>query len=180
MSEKKNNLKDLIFALVIISDRSSRGERKDLTGPELKEFLEANGAKINYLALIPDEKDIIVQRLMELCESEEPPEIILTAGGTGLSPRDVTPEATKKVIEKEIPGIAEAMRLKSLASTPSAMLSRAVAGVRQKTLIINLPGSPKAARENLEAIMSALPHAVEIIRGKISDCQQSSSKERPE
>ncbi len=177
MSERKDELKDLTLAIVTISDRSSRGERKDLTGPELKRFLEAKGAKIIYMSVIPDEKEIIRAELMDLCDREDPPEIILTAGGTGLGPRDVTPEATREILEKEIPGIPEAMRAKSLSITPAAMLSRAVSGVRKRTLIINLPGSPKGARENLEAIVPALPHAMEIIRRKITDCQQSKFKE---
>lgn len=177
MSEKSCELKDLTFALITISDRSFRGEREDLTGPELKRFLEAKGAKVVYMSIAPDEKDIIKTKLIELCDRENSPEIILTAGGTGLGPRDVTPEATREILEKEIPGLAEAMRAKSLAITPTAMLSRAVAGLRKKTLIINLPGSPKAAKENLEAVASALPHAIELVRGKIADCQQSKFKE---
>lgn len=176
MSEKNSELKKLTFAILTISDRSFRGEREDLTGPELKRFLEAKGAKVVHMSIVPDEKEIIKARLMELCDGENSPEIILTAGGTGLGPRDVTPEATQEILEKEIPGIAETMRARSLAMTPAAMLSRAVSGLRKKTLIINLPGSPKGARENLEAVASALPHAVEIIRKKITDCQQSKFK----
>jgi|YelNatPaOPRAMG01_1025707.scaffolds.fasta_scaffold00381_44 molybdenum cofactor synthesis domain-containing protein len=173
MSGQKSELKDLIFALITVSDRSFRGEREDLTGPELRKYLEEMGARVSQMLIVPDEKEIIKAKLIELCDQAESPEIILTAGGTGLSPRDVTPEATREVLEKEIPGIAEAMRAKSLKITPTAMLSRAVAGLRKKTLIINLPGSPKAARENLEAVAPALPHALEIIRAKVSDCQHS-------
>lgn len=176
MFERNSELMGLTFAILTISDRSFKGEREDLTGPELKSFLEAKGAQVVYMSIIPDEKDIIKTRLKELCDKENSPEIILTAGGTGLGPRDVTPEATREIIEKEIPGIAEAMRARSLSITPTAMLSRAVAGLRKKTLIINLPGSPKGAKENLETIASALPHAIELIRGKIADCQQSKFK----
>jgi len=173
MSGQKPELENLSFALITISDRSFRGEREDLTGPELRKYLEGKGARIVQMLIVPDDKEIIKAKLIELCDQGEPPEIILTAGGTGLSPRDVTPEATKEVLEKEIPGISEAMRIKSLQITPAAMLSRAVAGLRKKTLIVNLPGSPKAARENLEAVIPALPHALEIIRARISDCRQS-------
>jgi len=173
MSGKEPELKDLTFALITISDRSFRGEREDLTGPELKKYLEGKGARVVQMLIVPDEKEIIKAKLIELCEQVEPPEIILTAGGTGLSPRDVTPEATREVLEKEIPGIAEAMRAKSLEITSTAMLSRAVAGLRKKTLIINLPGSPKAAKENLGVVVPALPHAIEIIRARVSDCQHS-------
>jgi molybdopterin adenylyltransferase len=177
MSESKNDqFPALTLAILTISDRSFRGEREDRTGPELKAFIEGRGAKVVELAVLPDDKDLIKQHLIALCDRPDSPEIILTAGGTGLGPRDVTPEATKDILDKEVPGLAEAMRAQSLKLTPAAMLSRAIAGIRKKTLIINLPGSPKGARENLEAVMPALPHAVEIIRSKITDCQQSSTK----
>lgn len=176
MFEKNSELKEITFAIVTISDRSFQGKREDLTGPELKRFLEAKGAKVIHMSIAPDEKEIIKARLMELCDGENSPEIILTAGGTGLGARDVTPEATREILEKEIPGIAEAMRARSMSITPAAMLSRAVSGLRKRTLIINLPGSPKGARENLEAVIPALPHAMEVIRKKINDCQQSKFK----
>ncbi len=173
MLERKLKFEGLTFALLTISDRSYRGERDDLSGPELKVFVEKNGGRVVETAVLPDEKEAIRQKLMELCDGDESPEIVLTTGGTGLSPRDVTPEATLEVVEKEVPGLAEAMRAESLKKTPMAMLSRAVCGVRNQTLIVNLPGSRRGALENLEVVAPVLGHAVEVIRGKISDCRQS-------
>lgn len=166
----------LTFSLIIVSDRSYRGEREDRTGPALKKYLEERGGKVRETAVVPDEIDWLKKKLVSLCDQENSPEVILTAGGTGLGPRDVTPEATKKIIDREVPGLAEAMRQQSFRSTPAAILSRAVAGTRKKTLIINLPGSPKGARENLEVIAASLPHAVEILRSKITDCAESAIK----
>ncbi len=176
MYEQRAELKGITIAIVTISDRSARGEREDLSGPALKNFVEEKGALVKAMAVVPDEKETIKNRLIELSDAPDAPEVILTTGGTGVSNRDVTPEATKEVIEKEIPGMAEAMRAYSLQKTPLAMLSRAVCGVRNKTLVINLPGSVRGAVENLQAVMPALAHAVEIIRGKISDCQQSAHR----
>jgi molybdopterin adenylyltransferase len=130
-------------------------------------MLKGIAAEVKYYEILPDEKGMIEERLREYSEKVD---LILTTGGTGLSPRDVTPEATREVIDREIPGIAEAMRLEGLKKTPRSMLSRAVAGVRGTTLIINLPGSPRAVQENLGAILDVLPHAIEKIRGSQSDC----------
>ncbi|MGB4704874.1 MAG: MogA/MoaB family molybdenum cofactor biosynthesis protein [Candidatus Saccharicenans sp.] len=173
MSEFQVELNGITIAIVTVSDRSSRGEREDLSGPALKNLIEEKGALTKTMAVVPDDKEAIKHKLIELSDAPDAPEIILTTGGTGISKRDVTPEATKEVIEKEIPGMAEAMRACSLQKTPLAMLSRAVCGVRNQTLIINLPGSVRGAMENLQAILPALAHAVEIVRGKISDCRQS-------
>ncbi|MGQ9801172.1 MAG: MogA/MoaB family molybdenum cofactor biosynthesis protein [Candidatus Saccharicenans sp.] len=173
MSEQKAELEGLTLAIITVSDRSARGEREDLSGPELKRLVEGKGARVLSMTVVPDEKETIKQKLIELCRGAEAPEIILTTGGTGLSLRDVTPEATREVIEKEVPGLAEAMRAQSLKKTPLAMLSRAVCGLRNRTLIINLPGSVSGARDNLEVVLPVLGHAVEVIRGKISDCRQS-------
>jgi len=173
MSEQKAELEGLTLAIITVSDRSARGEREDLSGPELKRLVEAKGGRVLSLTVVPDEKEIIKQKLIELCQGAKAPEIILTTGGTGLSMRDVTPEATREVIEKEVPGLAEAMRAESLKKTPLAMLSRAVCGLRNRSLIINLPGSVGGARENLEVVLPVLGHAVEVIRRKISDCRQS-------
>ncbi|MFA4926117.1 MAG: MogA/MoaB family molybdenum cofactor biosynthesis protein [Candidatus Aminicenantales bacterium] len=173
MLDRVNEDRGLLLAILTVSDRSARGERADLTGPELKNFVTQRGGAVTAMAIVPDEKEAIKQKLIEWCDGQGSPEIILTTGGTGLSPRDVTPEATLEVIEKEVPGLAEAMRAESLKKTPMAMLSRAVGGVRKQTLIINLPGSIRGALENLEAVWPALGHAVEILRQKISDCQQS-------
>lgn len=150
--------------ILTISDRSSRGERTDTSGPVIKEILESINAEIKEYRIIPDEKNIIANTMIEFADKLGF-DLIVSTGGTGLAPRDVTPEATLDVIDKRVPGFEEAMRAESMKITPHGMLSRAVAGVRGKTLIINLPGSPKAVRENLSIILPALPHAVEIMRG---------------
>lgn len=180
MLERKLELEGLTFAVITVSDRSSRGEREDLSGPELKALIEKLGGQVVKTSVVPDEKERIKRELMELCDGQGAPEIILTTGGTGLSPRDVTPEATKEIIEKEVPGLAEAMRAESLKKTPMAMLSRAVCGIRNKTLIINLPGSVRGALENFQVVVPALPHAIEILRQKISDCQQTLPHQQPD
>lgn len=151
------------FGLLTVSDRSSRGERDDLAGPALKARLETSGHQVALIAIVPDEIPEISSLLMQWCDNE-PVDIILTTGGTGFTPRDVTPEATQAVIEKSTPGIAEAARAFSLKITPHAMLSRNAAGIRGNTLIINLPGNPKAAVEILDYLLPVLPHAVELIR----------------
>jgi len=155
--------------ILTVSDRSSRGEREDASGPALSRWLEKRGVKTGRLEIVPDEGDRIAAVLRNWADEEEF-ELILTTGGTGVSPRDVTPEATLKVVERTIPGFGERMRSRSLEKTPMAILSRAVAGVRKRSLIINLPGSPKGAVENLEAVWDAVPHAVEKIRGDESEC----------
>jgi molybdenum cofactor synthesis domain-containing protein len=154
-------------AILTLSDKGSRGEREDLSGPAIKEIIEKINARIEYYEIIPDEKDLIKEKLLNYSNKVD---IILTTGGTGLSPRDVTPESTREVIDREIPGIAESMRAEGLKKTNRAMLSRAVAGVRGSTLIINLPGSPQAIKENLEVILDVIPHAVEKIKGSSKDC----------
>jgi molybdopterin adenylyltransferase len=154
-------------AVLTLSDKGAKGEREDLAGPLIREMIAGIGASVEFYEILPDEKDLIKEKLIDYSKKVD---LIVTTGGTGLSPRDVTPEATREVIEREIPGIAEAMRLAGLEKTKRAMLSRSVAGVRGKTLIINLPGSPKAVKEGLEAIMDVLPHAVEKIKGGTEDC----------
>ncbi len=161
-------------AILTISDKGSRGERIDGTGPAIKGELEDKGFVISFYKMIPDEIDQIEKELIYLCD-ELKVDLILTNGGTGFSERDVTPEATAKVIEKAVPGIGEAMRMKSLAITPKAMLSRSIAGIRKKTLIVNLPGSPKAAVENLQFILPALPHGIAILTGEASECATSNN-----
>jgi len=157
-------------AIITLSDKGSRGEREDLGGPLIREMIKTISAEALYYEIIPDEKELIKEKLIEYSRSAD---LIITTGGTGLSPRDVAPDATLEVIEREIPGIAEAMRMAGLKITNRAMLSRAVAGIRGKTLIINLPGSPKAVKEGLEAIMDVLPHAIEKIKGSTEDCAVS-------
>ncbi len=154
--------------ILTISDRSARGERPDDSGPLLRELAQTHfNAEVVQTATIPDELAIIRETLAAWCD-QDVMDVILTTGGTGFAPRDVTPEATRAVIQREAPGLAEAMRAASLALTPHAMLSRSVCGIRGQTLIVNLPGSPKAVRENLATIAAALPHAVQLLRGSPS------------
>ena len=157
-------------AILTLSDKGSRGEREDLGGPLIREMIRTIDADVSYYEILPDEKTLIKEKLIGYSKSVD---LIITTGSTGLSPRDVAPDATLEVIEREIPGIAEAMRMAGLKKTNRAMLSRAIAGVRGKTLIINLPGSPKAVKEGLEAIMDVIPHAVEKIKGNTEDCAVS-------
>ncbi len=155
--------------ILTLSDKGARGERVDLSGPALTEWLKPKGVETELYEMIPDDEDLIAEKLSQWADSGSL-DIILTTGGTGVSPRDVTPEATMRILDKVIPGLGELMRFKSLAKTPSAAISRAVAGIRGRTLIINLPGSPRGAVENLEAVWDAVPHAVAKIQGDPSDC----------
>jgi len=164
----------LRIGVLTISDKGSRGEREDLSGPAIKESL-AGIAEVVESGIVPDEKSQISQKLTEWADSGRI-DIIVTTGGTGLALRDVTPEATRTIIEREVPGIAEAMRAASLVHTPMAMLSRATAGTRAKCLIVNLPGSPKAVKECLEIIRPALPHAIEIMTGQVTEHAPQSQK----
>jgi molybdopterin adenylyltransferase len=150
------------FAILTISDRSARGERADLSGKALADLVAGQGWEISQMGIIPDEASQIQQQLTQWADSHTA-DVILTTGGTGFSPRDVTPEATSAVFDRPTPGLAEAMRAASIAKTPHAMLSRAVAGIRGTTLIVNLPGSPTGAVENLQVILPVLPHAVELL-----------------
>lgn len=150
------------FGILTISDRSYRGDRPDASGPVLEEAVVSSGWEVRKRAIVSDDQVEIQQVLIAWADSAEI-DIILTTGGTGFSPRDVTPEATLAAIERLAPGIAETMRASSLKVTPHAMLSRATAGIRKHTLIVNLPGSPRAALENLESISGVLPHAVELL-----------------
>lgn len=156
-------------AVLTISDKGHRGEREDLSGPALAAWLAQHAAEVVARNMVPDQADAISKQLTAWADAGAC-DLILTTGGTGVSPRDVTPEATRSILDREIPGIAEAMRAASLAKTPHAMLSRAVAGVRGRVLIVNLPGSPAGAVENLAAVWPALAHAAKKIQGDTSDC----------
>ena len=158
--------------ILTISDRGSRGERQDKSGQAIREILSSIDARITDYDIVPDEKELIVEKLVKWAD-EDNLDVVITTGGTGLTPRDVTPEATLAVVDRIVPGFAEAMRAESLKKTPHAMLSRAVVGTRGKCLIINLPGSPKAVRECLEVILPALPHAVETLKGQAGECGTS-------
>jgi molybdopterin adenylyltransferase len=151
------------FGILTLSDRSARGQRADSSGPALAKLIDAEGWSVARQSLLPDEEPAIREILISWADSRDV-DVILTTGGTGFSLRDVTPEATRAVIEREAPGLAEAMRAASLKVTPHAMLSRIVTGIRGRTLIINLPGSPKGAVENLQVILPVLPHAIQLLR----------------
>ncbi len=152
------------IGILTVSDRGSRGEYEDRSGPLIASIINtATPWQITHQAIVPDEFDLLVQTLTQWCN--EGVNLLLTTGGTGFSPRDITPEATQRVIERETPGITEAIRAESLRITKHAMLSRAVAGIRDHTLIINMPGNPKAVRENLDVLLPVLPHALELITG---------------
>ena len=156
-------------AVITVSDRCSTGEREDTGGPLIKGLVEDAGFEVVYASIVPDEIDEIKKELI-FCADEKDIALIVTTGGTGFSPRDVTPEATIAVSERLTPGIPEVMRAASLKVTDRAMLSRAAAGIRGRSLIINLPGSPKAARENFESVSSAIEHGLEMLRGGPADC----------
>ncbi|SFR14533.1 MogA/MoaB family molybdenum cofactor biosynthesis protein [Desulfoscipio geothermicus] len=156
-------------AVVTMSDKGARGEREDRSAGVIKEMVaKLNWAVVDY-RVIPDDYDLIKETLIDLVDHGKN-DLILTTGGTGLGPRDNTPEATLAVIQREVPGLAEAMRIESLKKTNRAMLSRAVAGVRNRSLIVNLPGSPKGVRECLDVILPALPHGLEILTGRAGEC----------
>ena len=155
--------------ILTVSDRGHAGERADTAGPELGRRLDPRCVKVSASKIVPDEPEAIAAQLMAWSD-DDGLDLILTTGGTGLSPRDTTPEATLAVAQRLVPGIPEAMRAAGLAITPHAMLSRGVAVIRGRTLIINLPGSPKGARENLAAVAAALPHALEKLRGSPAEC----------
>lgn len=156
-------------AVVTLSDKGYAGEREDKSGPLICEIIKDAGYDVERLILLPDEKEEIKKCLCTLCD-EYRLDIVFTTGGTGFAPRDCTPEATMEIAERNVPGIAEAMRLASLKITPRAILSRGVSVIRKKTLVINLPGSPKAVKENLEAVLPALDHGLAILTGRAGEC----------
>ena len=156
-------------AVITVSDRSFRGERTDASGPQVASILRNAGFDVTCTDTVPDERELISAAIVHAADDLDTA-LIVTTGGTGLAPRDVTPEATLAVCERLVPGIPEVMRMRGLAHTERAMLSRGVAGIRKRSLVINLPGSPKAASENLEAIADALEHALLMLRKEPSDC----------
>lgn len=160
--------------VLTLSDKGARGEREDTSGPELQEMLRAAGFAVSKYSIVADEQQLIEESLIEWADVLQL-DLIVTTGGTGVSPRDCTPEATRNVIDREVPGLAEAMRLASLVATPQAVWSRGMAGIRGTCLIINVPGSKKAARENLAAVLPALAHGLEKIKGSQKDCAAGSA-----
>jgi molybdenum cofactor synthesis domain-containing protein len=163
-------------AVVTVSDKGAAGEREDRSGAVVREALQEAGIEVVRAEIVPDDLERLKVLLEELCGSGL--NLVVTTGGTGLSPRDVTPEATAAVIEREVPGMAEAMRAESLKVTPHAMISRAVCGLKGSTLVINLPGSPKGAGECLDVVMPSLPHALEVASGEASECAEPPPENR--
>lgn len=156
-------------AIITSSDTGYRGEREDLSGPAIREIVEKNGYKVVSMDILPDDRAILSKKMAEIADNNTA-ELILTTGGTGFSPRDIMPEATEDIIDRRVPGIPETMRAYSMTITKRAMLSRATAGIRKKTLIVNLPGSPKAVKESLEYIIDPLAHGIEIMTGEAGNC----------
>ena len=167
--EKRRQKRSYQAAVITLSDKGSRGEREDKSGPLLKERLTEKGYEVVESLLLPDEKEVLKKQLIRLSDQRQP-DLILTTGGTGFAPRDITPEATLEVADRIAPGIAEAIRSYSMQFTPHAMLSRGASVIRGKTLIVNLPGSPKACKESLDCILKSLPHAFDLLRGDASEC----------
>lgn len=157
-------------AIVTLSDKGYEGKREDVTGVKLKEYVENTGLyEVVHYKLIKDEKDMLVEELIDICDNNKA-DLVLTNGGTGFSKRDITPEGTKEVLEREIPGISEYMRMESSKITKKAILSRGISGIRKNSIIINLPGSPKGAIENLSFVIDSLDHGIEILKGEATEC----------
>lgn len=157
------------LGIITSSDKGYRGEREDGSGKVIREIAEANGFKVESYVIVPDEKEMLKEQFIKMSD-ELGVNLILSTGGTGFAPRDVTPEATKEIIDREAQGIAEAIRMYSLTITKRAMLSRAISGIRKKTLIVNLPGSPKACKEALDYVLNDLKHGIDILNETAKDC----------
>lgn len=158
-----------VAAVIVASDSRSDGRREDLTGPAARDALAEIGIGAAAVEIVPDDLELLADKMIELCDREDVL-LVLTCGGTGLTPRDVTPEATLQVVERAVPGIPQLLRLRSLEITPHAALSRGIAGIRNGTLIVNLPGSPKAVRESVGFLTPVLPHALETVSGRAVEC----------
>ena len=163
--------KDLKVAVITVSDKGYRGEREDRSGKYIVDYFKENGWVVSDYAIVPDETDIIKDKLIDICDTEKA-NLIITTGGTGFSLRDVTPEATEEVIEKKVPGFSEMLRIEGQKKTPRAILSRGVSGIRKNTLIINIPGSIKGVKDSLELIYRSLPHGIDILAGRDAECGQ--------
>jgi len=156
-------------AVIVVSDKGYRGEREDRSGKYIISFFKERNWDITDYSIVPDEKDMIKEKLLDICDGEKS-NLIITTGGTGFSPRDVTPEATKEVLERDVPGFSEIIRIEGQKKTSRAILSRGVSGIRKKTLIINLPGSIKGVKDSLDIIYKPLPHGIDILTEKDTDC----------
>ena len=165
MNEKSNRK----IAVITVSDKGYRGEREDRSGKYIVDFFKEKGWDIAEYSIVPDEAGLIKDKIKEICDNGKA-NLILTTGGTGFSPRDITPEATKEIIEKEVPGFSEIIRIEGQKKTPRSILSRGVSGIRKSTLIINLPGSIKGVKDSLELIYQPLPHGIDILTGQDSEC----------
>jgi molybdopterin adenylyltransferase len=165
----KNLEHNLKLSVITVSDKGYRGQRKDRSGKYIIDYFKKKGWRIVDYAIVPDEKKIIKKKLLDLCDNEKS-DLILTTGGTGFAPRDVTPEASSEIFERQVPGFSEIIRIEGQKKTPRAILSRAVSGIRKKTLIINLPGSIKGVKDSLEIIYRAIPHGIDILTGRDNDC----------
>jgi molybdenum cofactor synthesis domain-containing protein len=163
--------KTLKIAVITVSDKGYRGEREDRSGKYIVDYFKERGWEVSDYAIVPDETDIIRDKLIDICDSEKA-NLIITTGGTGFSLRDVTPEATEEVIEKKVPGFSEMLRIEGQKKTPRAILSRGVSGIRKNTLIINIPGSIKGVKDSLELIYRSLPHGIDILAGRDAECGQ--------
>jgi len=156
-------------AIITVSDKGSHGQREDLSGEAIKNILKKIKVQVIWYKIVPDEVELIKSSIIEASD-QKIADLILTTGGTGFAARDVTPEATREVIEKQVPGISEIIRMESFKKTPQAALSRAIAGIRGRSLVVNLPGSPKGVKESLEVIIDILPHGISILKGEVSEC----------
>ena len=161
--------KSLKVAIITVSDKGYRGEREDRSGKYMLDYFKEKGWEISDYSIVPDEIDIIKDKLIDICDSQKA-DLIITTGGTGFSGRDITPEATEEVIERKVPGFSEIIRIEGQKKTPRAILSRGISGIRKKTLIINLPGSIKGVKDSLELIYRPLPHGIDILTGREAEC----------